>query len=127
MVTDSTNSPVRPGLRAPRLRFPRTLSSSRIVFLGLARWQLTVILSVAAYDFVAVTLFDVAFRHLCLGAIVIGLAVSGRTGARRFLLDWFRLLLFWIGYDAMRDFADQIIPRVAVFQPYALEMKLSAG
>ena len=44
--------------------------------------------------------------------------------AKRFLLDWFPLLLFWIGYDAMRDFADQIMPRVAVTLPYAVEMKL---
>lgn len=98
--------------------------SDRRVFLGLTLWQLAVIFGVAAYVYVATLLFGVAFRYLCLGAILIGLAASGRADARRFLRDWFPLLLFWIGYDGMRDFADQILPRVAVWAPYALEVRL---
>ena len=124
MLTHQPNSPVHSELRSRLLRFLRRPSSNRVVFWGLARWQIAVILSVAAYVFVTITLLDLPYRHFCLGAILIGLAASGRTGAKRFLLDWFPLLLFWIGYDAMRDFADLIVPRVAVTLPYAVEMKL---
>jgi hypothetical protein len=90
----------------------------------LARWQVAVILGVSAYVFVALAVLDLAYRHACLGAILIGLALSGRSGFKRFLRDWFPLLLFWIGYDAMRDFAALIAPRVAVVQPYAVEKSL---
>ena len=125
MSTRNLDSPPQSGIhstdRDPLASVP---GPNRPGFLGLALWQLAVILGVGAYVFVASRLFGVAFRYLCLGAILIGLAASGRAGARRFLRDWFPLLLFWIGYDAMRDFADQIMPRVAVILPYALEMRL---
>jgi hypothetical protein len=94
------------------------------VFLGLTLWQLAVILGVAAYVLVTILVFGIAFRYLCFGMILIGLAASGRAGAKRFLRDWFPLLLFWIGYDALRAIADEIMPRVAVTGPYRLEQLL---
>lgn len=105
-------------------RLGKMLGPDRVAFWGLTRWQLAVIIWVGAYVTVAILLFGVAFRYLCVGAILIGLAASGRANGKRFLLDWFPLLLFWIGYDWMRELADQIVPRVAVTTPYELEMAL---
>ena len=105
-------------------QFSELLGLNRTVFWGLTRWQLGVMLGVAAYVGLAFLVFGVAFRYLCVGAILIGLAASGRAQAGRFLRDWFPLLLFWIGYDALRGFADEILPRVAMTFPYQLETAL---
>jgi hypothetical protein len=100
------------------------LALERTVFWALTRWQLVVMAGVATYVGLAFLVFGVAFRYLCLGAILIGLAASGRATARRFFQDWFPLLLFWIGYDALRGLADEIMPRVATAAPYELEKAL---
>lgn len=99
-------------------------TSEGSAFWGLSRWQVLWIVGIAAYAIVAIVHFGVAFRYLCVGAIGIGLAASGRKNARRFLLDWFPLLLFWMGYDAMRGFADEILPRVTLREVYELEQSL---
>lgn len=96
----------------------------RVAFWGIARWQLAVMAGVAVYVGIAVLIFGMAFRYFSFGAILIGLALSGKAGAQRFLTDWFPLLLFWMGYDWMRDFADEIRPRVAVAGPYQWEVTL---
>jgi hypothetical protein len=96
-------------------------TSERSVFWGLNLWQLLWIFGIAAYVSVAFVYYGVAFRYLCVGAIVVGLAASGRENARRFLLDWLPLLLFWIGYDGMRGFADELVARVTIREVYELE------
>jgi hypothetical protein len=98
--------------------------SEQTVFWHLSRWQLVWIIGIAAYVGIAFVEFEIAFRYLCVGAIVVGLAASGRANSRRFLHDWFPLLVFWIGYDAMRGFADEIARRVAVQEPFEWERAL---
>jgi len=98
--------------------------SERTIFWQLTRWQLVWIIGIAIYVGLAFVKFGIAFRYLCVGAIVVGLAASGRANSKRFLHDWFPLLLFWIGYDAMRGFADETVLRVAVWEPFVWERAL---
>lgn len=60
--------------------------------------------------------------HVFLALVVLAFGTLGRERGRRFLVDWFPFILFWILYDMMRGVADSIQGGyVHVAEPYRLE------
>lgn len=64
-----------------------------------------------------------AWHHVGLAALA-WVLVSGRPGARRFVREWWPLLVFWVGYDALRLLEPWLLPRVQVRAPYDWEASL---
>ncbi len=63
------------------------------------------------------------WQHLGL-VLLIWACLTPNEGARRFIRDWWPMILFWLSYDVMRLFAGSLMERVAVSPPHWLESVL---
>lgn len=55
---------------------------------------------------------------------LLAVALLGRAGGRRFVIDWAPFVLFLIAYDGMRGIADGLLGPVHVSGPYRAELSL---
>ncbi|NWG13931.1 MAG: phosphatase PAP2 family protein [Acidobacteria bacterium] len=79
--------------------------------------------SIAVYAVVLWARGKLGWQHF--GLLPLALAcVAPQKGARRFMLEWWPMVLFWLGYDSMRLFMDAFLPRVAVEAPFRWERML---
>jgi hypothetical protein len=53
--------------------------------------------------------------------------VARQGGPRRFMLEWWPMVLFWLSYDSMRLFSESLLIRAAVEAPYRWERTLLPG
>jgi len=79
--------------------------------------------AIAVYALAVFACGGIGWQHLGLIALA-GSCLAPQPGIRRFMQDWWPIVLFWLGYDSMRLFANSLLPRVAVTAPYAWELAL---
>ena len=78
---------------------------------------------IAFYALIVFACGKLGWQHL--GLLVLAWTCSApQRGARAFMLGWWPVVLFWLGYDSMRLFAESLLPRVAVEAPYQWEKAL---
>jgi hypothetical protein len=65
---------------------------------------------------------SLGWRHLGLLALM-WCCVAPQDGPRRFMRDWWPMVLFWFSYDVMRIFSSSLYSRVAVEQPFRWESR----
>ncbi len=63
------------------------------------------------------------WQHLGL-ALLAWACVAPAPAARRFVRDWWPMILFWLSYDLMRIFSADLLSRVSVEEPYRWESAL---
>lgn len=63
------------------------------------------------------------WQHLSL-VLLIWFCNARQPGLRRFMRDWWPMVLFWLSYDLMRIFAHQLLARAAVEAPLQWEFRL---
>lgn len=84
------------------------------------RYHFIAAAAIAVYIGIVLTAGELGWQHL--GLLALGWAcVASQEGPRRFMRDWWPLILFWLGYDAMRLFSGNLISRAAVEPPYRWE------
>ncbi|MGQ0721279.1 MAG: phosphatase PAP2 family protein [Candidatus Eiseniibacteriota bacterium] len=89
------------------------------------RWKIGILLFVLVYTMAINQLLHVRPDHLFLALVVLAFGFLGKESGRRFLVDWFPFILFWILYDMMRGVADSIQGGyVHVAEPYRWESAL---
>jgi inositol phosphorylceramide synthase catalytic subunit len=62
-------------------------------------------------------------QHLSL-VVLFGACLVPYIAPRRFLADWWPMILFWLNYDFMRVYSPALLSRVAVKQPLSWEAAL---
>ena len=77
-------------------------------------------IAIAVYAGVVFSAGELGWQHL--GLVALGWAcVARQKGPRRFIHDWWPVILFWLGYDSMRLFSDSLLSRAAVEAPLRWE------
>lgn len=66
---------------------------------------------------------NAGWQHVAL-PLMIWACLSHKEGPRRFMRDWWQLIVFWFGYDSMRAWIFLLYPRVAVKQLFRWEETL---
>jgi len=82
--------------------------------------------AVVVYIFLMWLWKGLGWQHLGL-VLLIGACLTTAPGPRRFVRDWWPMILFWLGYDVMRVFASAMFSRVAVENPLRWEAALFRG
>jgi hypothetical protein len=80
-------------------------------------------LAIAGYLIVLFILGGLGWQHLILPAFIWA-CLSARAFPRRFMRDWWPIILFWLSYDAMRLAGPILFPRVAVEDLFRWERAL---
>jgi hypothetical protein len=92
---------------------------------GDRRWKIGILAFVLLYTVVINQFLHVRPDHLFLALVVLAFGFLGKERGRRFLIDWFPFILFWILYDMMRGVADSLQGGyVHVTEPYRWEQVL---
>lgn len=60
------------------------------------------------------------WQHLSL-PVLFWACLTSMPSVRRFVREWWPIMLFWLGYDAMRVFSGSLLGRVAVEAPFRWE------
>lgn len=77
-------------------------------------------IAIAVYAGIVFSAGELGWQHL--GLVALGWAcVARQKGPRRFIHDWWPVILFWLGYDSMRLFSDSLLSRAAVEAPLQWE------
>ncbi len=63
------------------------------------------------------------WQHLGLAALL-WTCLTSLPGPRRFVRDWWPMIVFWLSYDLMRVYSPHMFPRVAVAEPFRWESTL---
>jgi hypothetical protein len=75
---------------------------------------------IVAYAGVVLIAGKLGWQHL--GLLALGWAcVAMKKGPRRFIHDWWPIVIFWLGYDSMRIFSDSLMARAALEAPFRWE------
>ena len=82
--------------------------------------------AVAVYVLLMLIWKGLGWQHLGL-ALLFWACLTTAPGPRRFVRDWWPMILFWLGYDVMRVFASSLFSRVAVEDPLRWEAALFRG
>jgi hypothetical protein len=82
--------------------------------------------AVAVYIVLMLIWKGLGWQHLGL-ALLFWACLTTAPGPRRFVRDWWPMILFWLGYDVMRVFAASLFSRVAVEDPLRWEAALFRG
>lgn len=77
---------------------------------------------VAAYGLFMLSRGKLGWQHLGLLPLVWACTGPGE-GGRRFLRDWWPLVLFWLAYDSLRTISPHLYGRVSVEPPFRWEAK----
>jgi inositol phosphorylceramide synthase catalytic subunit len=80
-------------------------------------------LAIAAYVALMYLLGGIGWQHLGL-SVLIWACLTGVPGPRRFVRDWWPMIVFWLSYDVMRVFSPHLFPRVSVEAPFRWESSL---
>ncbi len=65
---------------------------------------------------------NLGWQHIGL-LLFIWACLAPPEGARRFMRDWWPMVLFWLSYDLMRVFSPSFFLRAAVVQPFRWESR----
>lgn len=77
-------------------------------------------IAIAVYAGVLLSAGKLGWQHLGLAALCWA-CVTSQKGPRRFIRDWWPIILFWLGYDSMRLLSDSLLRRAAVETPFRWE------
>lgn len=79
--------------------------------------------AVLGYALLMLARGKLGWQHLVL-PLLFWACLTTAPGVRRFVREWWPLLLFWLSYDVMRVYAAALFGRVAVEAPYRWEAAL---
>jgi len=87
------------------------------------KWRICIFVGIVLYFIYIHQRLHIRPDHIFLALLVLTLAF-GKSGARKFLVDWLPFILFWVFYDMMRGVADNWRGAIHIKDIYDVELAL---